>query len=41
MDVKSVETRGKKRKLVLVEDGTVYEIKRSKLEDTVQAGQFI
>lgn len=29
LDVKSVETRGKKRKLILVEDGTVYKVRRS------------
>ena len=41
LDVQSVEHKGKKRKLVLVEDGTVFNIKRSRLEDSVQAGHFI
>lgn len=41
LDVHSVERKGKKQKLVLAEDGTVYKVKRSKLVKTVQAGQFI
>ena len=34
MDIKSVEHKGHKRKLLLVEDGTIYKVKRSKLENT-------
>ena len=41
LDVKSVEHKGKKRKLLLTAEGNVYKIKRSKLEETVQPGQFI
>ena len=41
VDVKSIEHKSKKRKLLLVEDGSVYKVKRSKLEDTVQPGQFV
>lgn len=41
MAVQIVEMKGEKRKLVLVEDGTVYKMKKSRLEDTVQAGQII
>ena len=40
IDVKSIEHKNKKHKLLLVEDGSVYKVKRSKLEDTVQAGQL-
>lgn len=35
LDVKPVEHKGQKRKLVLTDDGNVYKIKRSKLEDSV------
>ena len=38
LDVKPVEHKGQKRKLMLTEDGTVYKVKRSKLENNV-AGQ--
>lgn len=43
LDVKPIVFKGKKRKLLLVEDayGAVYKVKRSKLEDTVQPGQFV
>ena len=34
MDIKFVEHKGHKRKLLLVEDGTIYKVKRSKLENT-------
>ena len=34
--VKPVEHKGQKRKLVLTEDGAIYKIKRSKLEDHVK-----
>ena len=40
LDVKSVEHRGQKRKLLLAEDGTVYKVKRSKMEN-VKAGQYV
>ena len=38
LDVKTVTTQSKKRKLVLLEDGTVYKIKKSKLEEHVSPG---
>ena len=41
LDVKSVEHKGQKRKLLLTEDGTVYKVKRSKLENNVEAGQYV
>ena len=40
LDVKSVEHKGQKRKLLLAEDGTVYKVKRSKL-NIVEAGQYV
>ena len=40
-DVKSVEHKGVKRKLLLAEDETVYKVKRSKLENNVEAGQYV
>jgi len=41
MDVKTVNVKGVKRKLLLLEDGSVYKIKRSKLEDTVEVGNIV
>ena len=41
LDVKSVEHKGQKRKLLLTEDGTVYKVKRSKLENNVEAGKYV
>ena len=41
LDVKSVEHKGVKRKLLLAEDGTVYKVKCSKLENNVEAGQYV
>ena len=41
LDVKPVEHKGQKRKLVLTEDGIVYKVKRSKLENNVKAGQYV
>ena len=38
--VKSVEHKGKKRKLLLAEDETVYKVKRSKIENIVEAGKY-
>ena len=38
LDVKAVTHNSQKRKLVLLEDGTVYKIKKSKLEDHVSPG---
>ena len=38
LDVKTVTHNSQKRKLVLLEDGNVYEIKKSKLEDHVSPG---
>ena len=40
--VKCVEHKGQKRKkLLLAKDGTVYKVKRSKLENIVEAGKYI
>ena len=39
--VKSVEHKGQKRKLLLTEDATVYKVKRSKMENIVEAGKYI
>ena len=41
LDVKSMEHKGHKSKLLLTEDGTVYKVKRSKLENTVGPGQHV
>ena len=42
MDIKSVEHKGHKRKLLLAEDGTIYKVKRSKLaESTVEFEQYV
>ena len=41
LDFKPVEHKGQKRKLVLIDDGTVYKFKRSKLEDSVEVGQYV
>ena len=41
LDVKSVEHRVQKRKLLLAEDGTVYKVKRSRMENNVEAGQYV
>ena len=41
LDAKSVEHKGQKRKLLLAEDGTVYKVKRSKMENSVEAGQYV
>ena len=41
LDVKPVEHKGQKRKLLLTEDGTVYKVKRSNLENNVEAGQYV
>ena len=41
MDIKSVEHKGHKRKLLLVEDGTIYKVKRSKLESTAEFEQYV
>ena len=38
VDVRSIEVKGKKRKLLLTDEGVVYKLKRSKLEDTVKPG---
>jgi hypothetical protein len=41
LDVKSVEHKGQKRKLLLAKDGTVYKVKRLKLENSEKAGQHV
>ena len=38
LDVKTVTHNSQKRKLVFLEDGNVYKIKKSKLEDNVKPG---
>ena len=38
VDVKSVDIKGVKRKLLLTDNGTVYKLKRSRLEETVTPG---
>jgi hypothetical protein len=41
LDVKPIEHKRQKRKLVLTEEGTVYKVKQSKLENSVKAGQYV
>lgn len=41
LEVKYVENKGQKRKLLLTEDGTVYKVKRSKQENSVKTRQYI
>ena len=41
LDVKPVEHKGEKRKLLPTEDGSVYKVKRSKLENNVKTGQHV
>ena len=41
LDVRTVSHRGQKRKLILVEGGAVYKIKKFKLEETIKPGQKI
>ena len=41
VDAKSVEHKGVKLKLLLAEDGTVYKVKRSRMENNVEAGQYM
>ena len=38
VDVRYVEINGKKRKLLLTNDGDVYKLKKSKLEETIKPG---
>ncbi len=38
VDVRSVEVSGVKRKLLLTNDGDVYKLKKSKLEETIKPG---
>ena len=38
VDVKTVDVKGTKRKLLLTNEGNVYKLKKSKLEDNVQPG---
>ena len=38
VDVKTVEVKGKKRKLLLTDKGSVYKLKQSKLENSVTPG---
>ena len=38
VDVKSIDVKGKKRKLLLSDEGQVFKLKKSKLEDTIQPG---
>ena len=41
LDVKTVTHNSQKRKLVLLEDGNVYKIKKTKLEDHVHPGLIL
>ena len=41
LGVKPVKHKRQKRKLLVTEDGTVYKVKRSKLENTVEIGQHV
>ena len=41
LDVKTVTHNSQKRKLVLLEDGNVYKIKKSKLEEHVSPGLIL
>ena len=41
LDDKPMEHKGQKRKLLLTEDGTVYKVKRTKLENTINPGQYV
>ena len=41
LDVKPVEHKRRKRKLLLTVDGTVYKVKRSKIENNVEAGEYV
>ena len=38
---KPVEHKGQKRKLLLAENGTIYKVKRSKMEKSVKAEQYV
>ena len=41
LNVKPVKHKGLKRKLLLAEDGTVYKVKRSKMENNVKAKNYL
>ena len=38
VDVRSVDVKGTKRKLILTNEGNVYKLKRSKLKETIRPG---
>ena len=38
VDVKAIDVKGVKRKLLLTDKGQVYKLKKSKLEDSVKPG---
>ena len=40
VDVRTVETKGVKRKLLLTNTGEIYKLKKSKLEESLRSGQF-
>ena len=40
IDVRTVEMKGVKRKLLLTNTGEIYELKKSKLEESLRSGQF-
>ena len=40
VDVRTVEMKGVKRKLLLTNTGKIYKLKRSKLEESLRLGQF-
>ena len=39
-DVRTVDVKGKKRKLLLTNTGEIYKLKKSKLEESLRPGQF-
>ena len=41
LDFKSVNVKGTKRKLVLLDNGDIFKLKKSKLEDTVSFGDLL
>ena len=40
IDVRTVEMKGVKRKLLLTNPGEIYKLKKSKLEESLRSGQF-
>ena len=40
VDVRTVDVKGTKRKLLLTNTGDIYKLKKSKLEETLKPGHF-